>query len=79
MGYKKIMFAVDCANDNEMQDVQAIAKELSETLQLKARDLIGFYPFLRQHKALLYTAFNTISREGKRGLYKLIPLLMKQM
>lgn len=79
MAYKKIILAVDCENEQEQQMVQVIAKELSEALHLKAKELINFYPILEKHKALLYTAVTTISREGKKGLLKLVPLLLKQL
>lgn len=79
MAYRKIMIAVDCDTDAEQQKVQNIAQDLSETLRLKAKDLINFYPTLQQNKGLLYTAIKTISQDGKKGLFKLVPLLMKQM
>lgn len=79
MAYKKIILAVDCENEQEQQMVQVIAKELSEALHLKAKELINFYPVLAKHRGLIYTAITTISREGKRGLFKLVPLLMKQL
>lgn len=75
--YKKITIAVDCENEQEQQMVQVMAKELSETLRLNAKDLINFYPILQKHKGLIYTAINTISKEGKRGLLKLVPLIIK--
>lgn len=77
MAYKKVIFAVDCENEEEQQKVQTIAKELSETLQLKAKDLISFYPTLQKHKGLLYNAMKTISQEGKMGIVKLVPMLLR--
>lgn len=79
MAYKKIILAVDCENDQEQQMVQVMAKELSEVLHLKAKELINFYPILQKNRGLIYTAINTISKEGKKGLFKLVPLLMKQL
>lgn len=79
MAYKKIIFAVDCENEEEQQKVQTIAKELSETLQLKAKDLISFCPTLQKHKGLLYNAMKTISQEGKRGIVKLVPMLLRNL
>jgi hypothetical protein len=66
-------------NEQEQQMVQTIAKELSELLHLKAKDLIEFYPILKTHRALIYNSINIISKEGKRGLLKLVPMLMKQL
>lgn len=79
MAYKKISIAVDCENEWEQQKVQDIAKELSQVLALKAKELINFYPVLQKHKGLIYTAINTISKEGKMGLFKLVPLLMRSL
>lgn len=79
MPYKKIILAVDCENEQEQQMVQTIAKELSEVLRLKAKDLIEFYPTLKKHKGLIYTAITTMAKEGKKGIFSLVPLLMKQL
>lgn len=79
MAYKKIIIAVDCENEQEQQMVQDIAKDLSETLRLKAKELINFYPFLQKNKGLLFAAIDTMSKEGKRGLLKLVPMLIKQL
>ena len=79
MAYKKVIIAVDCENEEQQKVVQAMAQELSETLQLKAKELINFYPVLQKNRGLIYTAINTISKEGKKGLFKLVPLLMKSI
>lgn len=79
MAYKKVIIAVDCESEQEQQLVQAIAKELSETFRLRAKELINFYPVLQKHKSLLYTAIKSVSQEGKKGILKLVPLLMKQL
>lgn len=79
MAYKKVIIAVDCENENEQKKVQEIAKDLSETLRLKAKELISFYPVLQKNRGLIFTAVDTMSREGKKGILKLIPLLMKQL
>lgn len=77
--YKKVIIAIDCENEHEQRLVQGIAKELSETLQLKAKDLISFYPVLQKNKGLIFSVVNTISKEGKMGILKLVPLLMKKL
>lgn len=79
MAYKKVSIAVDCDNEQEKEMVQVMAKELSETLRLKAKELINFYPVLEKNRNLIYTAMQLVSREGKRGLLKLVPLLIKQL
>lgn len=79
MAYRKIVIAVDCASDQEQQKVQDIAQEVSQTFKIRACDLIGIYPLIKQHRNLLYTVVKTISVEGKKGLMKLVPLLIKQL
>ena len=79
MAYKKIMLAINCETEEEQQKVQDIAKELSCNIPLKAKDLIDFYPTLQKNKGLIFSVVNTISKEGKKGLFKIVPLLMKQL
>ena len=79
MAYKKVIIAVDCEDEQEQQKVQDIAKDISGTFRLKAKELIDFYPTLQKYKGLLYSAITSISREGKKGLLKLVPLLLKQL
>lgn len=77
--YRKIYIAVDCENEQEQQLVQNIAQDISQSFTIKAKDLIGFYPAIQKNKALLNTIIKTVSREGKKGLMKLIPILIKQL
>lgn len=77
--YKKIYIAVDCENEQEQQLVQNIAQDISQSFTIKAKNLIGFYPTIQNNKALLNTVIKTVSREGKKGLMKLIPILIKQL
>lgn len=79
MAHRKIIIAVDCDNDQQQAAVQQIAREISNTFQMSASDLISFYPFIKKHKALLYSAVKTVSKEGKRGVVKLIPMLLKSL
>ena len=79
MAHRKIIIAVDCESDEQQQAVQDIAKELSSTFQMRATDLISFYPFVKKHKALLYTAVKTIVTEGKKGIVKIVPMLLKNI
>lgn len=79
MAYRKIIIAVDCDTEQEQMIVQNIAKEISGTFDIKAKDLIGFYPFVKQNKALLYSAVKTVASEGKKGVMKLIPMLLKKL
>lgn len=79
MAYRKIIIAVDCNSDQEQQLVQSIAQEISSTFRMSGKDLINFYPFVKQNKAILYSAVKTVAKEGKKGVLKLIPMLMKNL
>ena len=76
---RKIIIVVDCADDKENELVQGIANEISGTFNMKGSDLISFYPFVKKNKALLYSAVKTVARDGKKGMMKLIPMLIKQL
>lgn len=79
MGLRKVYIAVDCDNDQEQMLVQEIAKEISGTFDIKAKDLISFYPFVKKNKGLLYSAVKTVAKDGKKGVVKLVPMLIKQL
>lgn len=76
---RKIILVVDCADDKEKELVQGIANEISGTFNMKGSDLISFYPFVKKNKALLYSAAKTVAKDGKKGMMKLIPMLIKQL
>lgn len=79
MAYRKIVLAVDCENDQEQAAVQKIAEEISSTFKLGGKDLINFYPFVKQNKAILYSAVKVVANEGKKGVVKIIPMLLKKL
>lgn len=76
---RKIIIVVDCANEEEKIMVQNIANEISGTFNMKGEDIIGFYPFVKKNKALLYSAVKTVASEGKKGVMKLVPMLLKKL
>ncbi|MBQ2007098.1 MAG: hypothetical protein II236_00265 [Alistipes sp.] len=75
--YRSINIAVDCANDEEQKTVQAIAKDASETMKLKASDVIRFYPLYRKNSGLIISAIRAISQEGMKGVMRVVPNLIK--
>lgn len=79
MELRKIEIAVYCENEQERVAVQNIAKEISGMFDIKAKDVIGFYPFVKKNRALLYTAVRTVANEGKKGVLKLLPMLVKKL
>lgn len=79
MAYRKIIIAVDCDNDQEQQVMQSIAQELSATFNMKAKQIISFYPMVKQHKTLLYNVVKTVASEGKKGFAKVVPMILKNI
>lgn len=77
--YKKVVIAVNCEDDEQQKLVQKIAQEISQTFRIEAKDLINMYPMIASHKALLYSVVKTISQEGKKGIIKIVPMLMKNL
>lgn len=77
--YRKIVLAIDCADDNEVRQVQEIAKDICESYHIKGSAIIRMYPELNKRKGLLNTIINNVSKSGKSGLIKSIPYLIKNM
>lgn len=75
--YRAITIAVDCANDQEQEAVQRIAKEASETMRLKASDVIRFYPIYQKNSGLIISAIRAISQEGMKGVMRVVPAFVK--
>lgn len=75
--YRSITIAVDCANDQEQAMVQQIAKDASETMRLKASDVIRFYPLYKKNSGLIISAIRAISQEGMKGVMRVVPALIK--
>lgn len=77
--YKKIILAVNCDSEEQQQTVQKIAQDISQTFHIEAKDLINMYPVVSQHKALLHSIIKTVSKEGKKGIIKIVPMLLKSL
>ena len=75
--YRKVFLAVYCESDEDLQQVQKFAEEISSTFRLSARDLVSLMPLVQKNGQLISTAVRTISREGMSGVVKMVPQLMK--
>lgn len=76
MAYRKIFIAIDCANEEEAQAVQTVAKEASQILRLQARDILKIAPAAKKNSALIAKTIKTISSEGMKGVAKIIPFFI---
>ena len=65
---RKIIIAVDCADDAERDRVQAIATEVSNMRILDGRMLVGIWPYVQAHKGDMQQLFSLISEGGVKAL-----------
>ena len=72
MGYRKIYLAIDCRSDEDAQQVQKIAEDLSMMFSLSAKDIIAVYPAIKSNSGLIKTSIKTLSREGLKGVGKVV-------
>lgn len=76
MAYRKIYIAIDCSSDAEALATQAFAKEVSQTFQLKASDVLKIAPLVRKNSGLIVKTVKTMSTEGVKGIAKIIPYFL---
>ena len=65
---RKIIIAVDCADDAERDRVQAIATEVSNMRILDGRRMTGIWPYVQAHKGDMQQLFSLISEGGIKAL-----------
>lgn len=68
--------AIDCRTDEEAQQMQKIAEDMSMTFSLSARDIISIYPSVKSNSGLIKTAIKTLSKEGIKGVGKVVAYMM---
>ena len=76
MGYRKIYLAIDCRSDEDAQQVQKIAEDLSMMFSLSAKDIIALYPSIKSNSGLIKTSIKTLSREGFKGVGKVVSYMI---
>lgn len=76
---RKIYMAVYCESDEQARAVQNVMKEFCSMFSVDAVTLLGIYPSIKNNRALIKDAAQTLTKEGKKGLIRLIPALIKAM
>ena len=76
MGYRKIYLAIDCRSEEEAQQVQKIAEDMRMMFTLSAKDIIKVYPSVKSNSGLIKTAIKTISKDGLKGIGKVVTYMM---
>ena len=68
MALRKIVVAVDCADDAQRDEVQRIMNEVSALRMFDGGQLVRVYPFVKAHERELVQLFKIVSQQGVRGL-----------
>ena len=68
MALRKIIIAVDCADDAQRDRVQEIMNEISGMRLLNGTRIEGMYPYFREHQGDLYQLFDMVSKNGIKSL-----------
>ena len=76
---RKIYIAVYCDDEAQAATVQDIAKDMSSTFQIQAKDLIGIWPMIKKNKATLRNAVNAIARDKMAGAMKVLPSIVSML
>lgn len=79
MAYRKIYIALDCKDAEEAQQVQKAAEQLSATFGMSAKDILDIYPSVMKNAGLIKTTIRTLSKEGFRGIGKVVASLMTNL
>ena len=68
MALRKIILAVDCADDAQRDRVQEIMNEISGMRFLNGERIEGAYPYFKSHQGELYQLFGMVSKNGIKSL-----------
>ena len=68
MALRKIIVAVDCADDAQRDRVQEIMNEISGMRMLDGAKMEGMYPFFRSHHSELRQLFGMVANNGIKSL-----------
>ena len=68
MGLRKVIIAIDCADDAQRDRVQAIVNEISGMRILDGTKIEGMYPYFKAHQGELYQLFNLVGKGGGKAL-----------
>ncbi len=79
MGYRKIYLAIDCRNDEEAAQVQKIAEDISMNFDITAKQIIEYYPMIKNNKGVIKVAVKTLIQEKFKGVGKVVAYLMQNM
>lgn len=64
MALRKIIVAVDCADDNERDIVQGVFQEISNMRVLNGTQIKKMIPLIKKNKSELIELFGLITKDG---------------
>lgn len=79
MAFRKIIIAVDCANDEEAAKVQCAAQRMSEMFRLRGSDVLSVYPLIEKNGDVIGNVMRGVAQDGLRGLASAVPYLIKNL
>lgn len=68
MGFWKVYIAVDCENEQEYQQVQQAAKDISNMRILKGKDILSMLAMFAKYRSEMTELFRMISQGGVKSL-----------
>lgn len=77
--YRKVYIAVDCESDAEFEQVQNVAKVMSNIFRFRGSDMLAMYPIVTKNGEVISATVRTIAQEGMRGVAKMLPYLLKNI
>jgi hypothetical protein len=66
--YRKIIIAVDCEDDKQKEEVQAVANELSRMGLFQGDKILGAYPYFVKNGGDIKKLFSLVSQGGVKSL-----------
>jgi hypothetical protein len=79
MAFRKVYIAIDCANEAEFEQVQNVAKVMSNIFRFRGDDVLAMYPIVAKNGEVISATVRTIAQEGMRGVAKMVPYLIKNI
>ena len=68
---RKLNIAIDCADDQQKEDVQKVLADISGMGLLNGGQILSVYPFFKRHQRDLTQLFNMIDKDGPKAILSL--------
>ena len=68
MALRKLFIVLDCDDDHQKEQVQALLNEVSNARMLNARQLVSMAPMIQRNKQDIVELFNLIKQGGIKSI-----------